>query len=122
MAAIAAATATQKDPIFTAPCKCRVTRVAVTPQAASTGDNTNTKNLNILNAGSDGTGTTEVGNKDLVTGTNLVALDETVVPLNTTYANGVDLSEGDVLALQTEKVGTGVAVGPFLVSVDFVPV
>lgn len=121
IAAIAAATATQKDPIFCAPRACRVTSVSVIPQAASTGDNTNTKNLNVLNAGSAGSGTTEIGNLDLATGTDLVAFDEKAIPFNTTYEDGVELAEGDVLVLQTEKVGTGVNVGPFLVQVDYVP-
>lgn len=122
VAAVLAATATQQDPIFIAPCACKVTAVSIVPQAASTGDNTNTKNLNVINKGSDGTGTTEVANLDLATGVNLVAFDEKAIPLNATYTNGVSLSEGDVLSLQTEKVGTGVAVGPFIVSIDYVPV
>ncbi len=122
VAAVAAATATQQDPIFIAPCACKVTAVSVVPQAASTGDNTNTKNLNIVNKGASGAGTTEVGNLDLVSGTDLVAFDEKAIPLNATYTNGVSLSEGDVLSLQTEKFGTGVAVGPFIVSIDYVPV
>ena len=119
---VAAATATSSFAIFTAPQKGRVLRVSITPDAAATGDNTNSKNLNLVNKGAAGAGTTEVGNLDLVTGVDLVAFDEKEIPLNATYANGVDMAEGDVLALQVEKVGTGVAVGPARVQVDWIPV
>jgi hypothetical protein len=108
----AAATATETRAIFTAPCACRVRAVRATPHAASTGDNTNTTFLNLVNKGAAGAGTTEVGNKDLTTGVNLAAHDETSIPLNATFAAGVSMAEGDVLGLEYEKVGTGVAVGP----------
>lgn len=120
--AVAAGTATREDPIFVAPRACRVIQVSIVAQAASTGDNTNRKNLNILNKGSAGSGTTEVANLDLVTGTNLVAFDEKVIPLNATFAAGVTLAAGDVLSLQTEQVGTGVAVGPFDIAILWEPV
>src|SRR5687767_6956660 len=96
----AAATATEKRAIFVAPRKCRVLGVEFASDVAATGDNTNTTNLNLVNAGSAGVGTTEVGNLDLATSVNIVALDRRAIPLNTTYANGVDLEEGDVLALE----------------------
>jgi hypothetical protein len=121
VAQVAAATATEKHPIFVAPRGCKVTEVSVIPQTATTGDNTNTKNLNVLDADSDGTGTTEIANKDLATGTNLVALDETVITLNASNTAGRALVAGEVLALQVEKVGTGVIVGPFVVKVLWQP-
>jgi hypothetical protein len=120
-AQVLAATATTKFPIFTAPCKCRITAVSFMPQTGSTGDNTNTKNLNLINGGAAGAGTTEVGNLDLVTGTDLTALDEKAIPFNATYSGGVVLNEGDVLILEVEKVGTGVNAGPGIVNVDYVP-
>lgn len=118
----AAATATEKRAIFVAPVKCRVTGVTIISDIAVTGDNTNTTNANLINAGAAGVGTTEVGNLDFVTGVNAVALDGVAIPLNATYANGADLNEGDVLALQYEKVGTGVAIGPSLINVEWCPV
>lgn len=122
VAQIAAATATRKDPIFTAPRKCIVREVSVVSQAAVTGNNTNTKNLNIVDAGSAGVGTTEIANLDLVTGVNITALDEVNVPLNATYlVPGRTLAAGDVLVLETELVGTGVIVGPFNVKVVWAP-
>jgi hypothetical protein len=118
MAAVAAGTATREDPIFRAPCRCRPRQVSVTPQAGSTGDNTNRKDLNIKNKGAAGAGTTIIGGVDLVTGVNLVAFDERVIPLT---SNPI-LETGDVLTLETEQNGTGVAVGPFVVAVDWEPV
>lgn len=108
----AAATATESRTLFVAPRDCTVTGVSITSDAAATGDASNTTNLNVINVGSAGVGTTEVANLDLGAGVNLVALDEKAIPLNTTYANGVTMSEGDVLTIQFEKVGTGVLVGP----------
>jgi hypothetical protein len=122
VAQVLAATATREDPIFVAPVKCRVVGIEVVPQAAATGDNTHTKNLNVIDKGSAGAGTTEVANKDLVTGVNLTALDRYEIPLNTTYAAGVEMDEGDTMTLQIEKVGNGIDVGPFLVQVDWIPV
>jgi len=112
----AAATATEARPIFVAPCAARIRAVTITPDVASTGDNTNTTNLNVINAGAAGAGTTEIGNLDLVTGVNLVAFDEKNIPITATA-----LAEGDVVNLQYEKVGTGVLVGPSLISVDWEP-
>ena len=117
----AAATATEQRAIFTAPCKCRVRGVRFTPDAATTGDNTNRTDLNLVNKGASGVGTTQVGNLDLLTGVNLVALDETNIPLTGAYVSGVDLVAGDVLALEFEKVASGVAVGPICGMVDWEP-
>jgi hypothetical protein len=118
----AAATATEQRVIFIAPCKCRVTGVEISSDVAVTGDNTNTTNLNIVNKGAAGAGTTEVANLDPVTGVNLAAFDAVAIPLNATYLNGVDMAEGDVLTIQYEKVASGVLIGPSHIQVDFVPV
>lgn len=122
VAAVAAATATESHPIFVAPCACVLTSVNIVPQAAVTGDNTNKKNLNIINAGSAGSGSTEVGNLDLSTGTNLVAFDQKNIPLNATYTAGVTLAEGDVVKMEYEKVGNGVLVPELIARVEFRPV
>lgn len=113
-AQVAAATATSKFAIFVAPRACKVSGVSITPDVATTGDATNTKNLNVLNAGAAGSGTTEIGNLDLAAGVNLTAFDETAIPITET-----PLAEGDVLVLQVEKVGTGVIVGPGQVKVTW---
>lgn len=103
---ILAATATEVHPIFRAPFACIIPTdgVNVVPQADVTGDDTNTKYLNIQNRGSAGTGTTEIGHLDLATGVDLVDFDSKNIPLTA----AVTLAAGDVLAVQVEKVGTGV--------------
>lgn len=123
VAMVAAGTATREDPLFVAPCACRVRSITAVPQQATTGNSGSTKNLNVLNKGAAGAGTTEVANLDLVTGENLVAFDEKNIPLNATALalGGVTMVEGDVLSLQHEQVSAGVTVGPLLMSVDWEP-
>ena len=116
-----AATATEEWPVFRAPFACTLKKLDIVPQAAVTGDNTNRTNLNIVNKGNAGSGTTEVANLDLATGTNLTAFDSTNIPLNTTYASGVTLAEGDVVTIQQEKIGTGVNVPECLVYLEINP-
>lgn len=118
----AAATATEQRAAFVAPCKCRVVGIEFVSDAAMTGDGTNTTNINIVNKGAAGVGTTEVANKDYGAGVSAVALDANAIPLNATYVNGVDLAEGDVLAVEYEKVGTGILVGPSIFQFDWIPV
>ena len=53
---------------------------------------------------------------------DLVALDLRSIPLNATYlTSGVTMAEGDVLVLQHEKVGTGLAIPELLVEVTYKP-
>lgn len=112
VAAHAAATATELRPLFVAPFPCTITAVDIVPGAAVDTADTNTTHLNLIDTGSAGTGTDEVGNLDLVAATaDLVANDLRSIPLNATYlTSGVAMAEGDVLALQFEKVGTGLLV------------
>jgi len=118
---VLAATATQEDPIFTAPRKCVVLEINVVPQTATTGDNTNSKTLNTINKGTAGVGTTQVSTLVLATGVNLVAFQKQNFAFNAAYAAGHNMAAGEVLTLQTAKVGTGVIVGPFIVSVVWQP-
>ena len=112
----AAATATEERTVFVAPMAGRIRAVTVTSDIAVTGDNTNTTNMNIINKGAAGVGTTEIGNLDLTTGVNMVAFDEKNIPITATA-----LAEGDTVTLQFEKVGTGVAIGPSMVTIDWEP-
>jgi len=121
VAQIAAATATQKDPIFTAPRKCVVLEIALTPQTATTGNNTNTKTLNVVNVGPAGAGTTQISTTPLPTGTNLVAGQKQALALNAANAAGHAMAAGETLSLETVLVGTGVIVGPHLVSIVWAP-
>jgi hypothetical protein len=100
----AAATATEDVGGWRAPAACTVAGVYLTFSAAVTGADTNTTHINIINRSTDGLGTTEVGNKDFVNGTNAVAS----APLTIT-TTAFDLAAGAVVAVQAEKVGTGLA-------------
>lgn len=113
--AVAAGDATEEQVIFVAPFDCILESVSITADAAVTGNNTNTKNLNVVNKGSAGVGSTELANLDLATGTDLVAADEK--SLGTVASN--TLAEGDVVALEIEKVGTGVAIPRSVMRVGF---
>lgn len=122
--ALAADAATIAFPIFRAPCNCVVKKFEFIPNAAFSGHDTNRKNLNVINKGTDGsTGAAEVANLDLTAtpAVNLVAFDGIDIPLNGTYTNGVTMAEGAVLALEIEDVGTSPAFGPGLFVVDFYP-
>jgi hypothetical protein len=101
----AAATATEKIVVFVAPFDCKVRTVNYRPGAAIIGANTNTTHVNLLNGGT-GAGTTEIANKDYVSGT-----DETDGANVALYAPATYLSmdAGNVLTVQLEKVGTGLA-------------
>jgi len=113
----AAATTTEAYPIFVAPFACKVMSVTVTPAAAATGDNTNRTNINLLNGGSAGTGTTELGNIDYATSTDAaVGVKQTLYSSTT----GTALAAGDVLKLQYEKVATGLALGANLVTIKYI--
>lgn len=112
----AAATASEYLVAFVAPFDCRLKAVYFVPFAAVTGANTNTTHLNVINKGSAGSGSTELGALDLTSGNDLTAFDvNTVVSSLTT-----DLTEDDVIAVQYEKVGTGLDVpaGVWIFEID----
>lgn len=111
-----AADATTEWPIFYADRECRILRVGIVAYSTITGANTNTFNANILNKGLAGIGTTEIGNRDFVSGTNATAF----VPYDVVAqsANAV-MARGEVLNLVREKVGTGMAMPALLTVVSF---
>lgn len=84
----------------------RVTAVTYTPEAASTGDNTNKRTYTLVNKGSAGAGTTVIATLDLITGVNLVAFDEKAATVSATDADLV-VTEGDILAWVSTHAGTG---------------
>lgn len=105
----AVATATDADnAVFVAPFDCTVTAVTYVANALLTGANTNSRTLTLRNKGQDGSGSTVVASKAFVTGTNAPAFDETTITLSGTAAN-LDLVAGDVLALLSDSIGTGLA-------------
>lgn len=99
--AVGASAATAYVAAWRAPFACSVIECYVISLDAVTGDNTNTHNFNV-----DGfdAGTTERGNLDLATGTNLAAGTPSAFSF-------VDLSAtaGQVLRLEAEEIGTGQA-------------
>lgn len=84
----------------------RVTEVTYTPEAASTGDNTNKRTYTLVNKGAAGSGSTVIATLDLVTGVNLTAFDEKAATLSATAADLV-VTEGDILAWVSTYSGTG---------------
>jgi hypothetical protein len=77
------------------------------PNAAITGANTNTRRLRVINRGQDGTGTTVVAELQFNAGVNAAAGDERALTLQA--AGTLELATGDVLALESAAVGTGIA-------------
>ncbi len=112
----AAATATEEYPIFVAHGDCEVMGVTIVPQAAVTGQDTNTTHLNIIDKGTDGTGTTERANYDLTNGNDLAAFDEFAFTLTNPP---IAADDGTVWTLQYEKVSSGLAVPHLLVRVEY---
>lgn len=115
--AIAAAAATENHVVFVAPVNCKVTAVKVIPGAAITGANTNTKHLNLIDRGTNGAGTTELAARDLVLGTDLGVAGVTLYA----PAGGLAVNQGNQLALAVEEIGTGQALAPIAVVVEFEP-
>lgn len=104
VAAIAhlAATATEDIALIHIPFACKIVEAGFVPAAAVTGVNTNTTNLNVINRES-GAGVTELANYDLIAGNNLAAATPKVI----SAAPSTLLAAGATIALQAEKVGTG---------------
>ena len=113
-----AATATEIVPVFEAPVNCRITKVTFRPGAAVTGANTNTTHLNVIDMGVAGTGTSEKGNYDLISGNDLAAGEAKALYAP---AGGLAVSQGNLIGLQFEKVGTGLTVPAGAVIVEFEP-
>lgn len=104
----AAATATETLTIFKSPCRAKLKAVTWVPGAAITGANTDTTHINVINRGTDGTLTTEIGNKDWIAGVNATAFGEVSI-----YApaagSELQLSQNHVISCTFEKVGNGLA-------------
>lgn len=94
-------------PVFVAPFDCTVTAVTYVPAATITGAATNNRTLTLRNKAQDGSGSTTVATLNFGNGTNANAFDEKVIPLSGTPAN-LALAAGDVLALQSLHIGTGI--------------
>lgn len=110
-AAVAPAVATAGNDadtaVFVAPFDCTVTAVTYIPSATITGAATNNRTLALRNKGQAGAGTTTVASLNFGNGTNATAFDEKALTLSVTAAD-LDLVAGDVLALQSLHIGTGI--------------
>src|SRR4030042_2033178 len=80
-----------------------VTSVTYAPIAAVTGAATNSRTLNVINKGQDGTGTTVVASLALVSGIDMVAFDEKTITLSV-VANATTVAAGDILQVQSLHV------------------
>tara|TARA_Y100000310_G_scaffold345002_1_gene461094 strand:- start:7803 stop:8255 length:453 start_codon:yes stop_codon:yes gene_type:complete len=120
---IAAGESTKRNPIFTAPFRCELGEVAIINSTLVSGANTNTVHLNLINGGSEGAGTTELDTIDLVSGTDLI-VGKTLLFDNIQGASAeVFLTQGDILELESEEIGTGLgaAINAFMLYIVFRP-
>lgn len=120
IAASVAGTDTGDDASFaigTADVDGTVTGVTYAPVSDITGAATNNRKLELVNKGADGDGTTVVASLSFASGTDADAFDATAITLSGTAAN-LAVSAGDVLALVSTHVGTGIADPGGLVSVS----
>lgn len=102
---------TEQDTIIgEAPFAGTLVHASLFPEAAVTGNNTNSRTFQIVNKGQAGAGTTVMATILLPTGTNLAAYDEFPFTLSATAADRV-VAEGDVLVCNEITPGTGVAHG-----------
>jgi hypothetical protein len=101
-----------------APFDATVTKCSLIPEAAVTGDNTNTRTFTLVNKGQAGAGTTVVATLALTTGVNLVAFDEKLFTLSA-VAGATSVVAGDVLQLNEVVAASGLAHSGGRVVVEF---
>jgi hypothetical protein len=91
-----------------APFDGTVSAASFTPNAAITGQNTNTRRVAIENRGAAGSGTTEMAAVQFNSGVNGVAFDEKSLTLSV-VADALDVVAGDVLVVNSTSPGSGLA-------------
>ena len=84
----------------------KVTAVTYTPEAASTGDNTNYRTYTLVNKGAAGAGSTVIATLAMTTGVDFVASDEKTITLSATAADLL-VTAGDVLAWVSTPTASG---------------
>ena len=102
----AAATATTDFTIGRVKETGAVASVTITPDITITGADTNSLTVSIINKGQSGVGTTVIASKAFTSGVNGTGFDEVTITLSGTATN-LDVVAGDILALSSIKVGTG---------------
>lgn len=113
-----AATATLDSVLGAAPYAGVISAVEYFPDAGVTGADTNSLTLSVINAGTDGAGTTVAATKACTNGVNLVKADNNPITLSATAAN-LDFAVNQTLMWRSEKVGTGLLDPGGLVRVTF---
>ena len=99
--------------------KVKITGASFVPDAAVTGNTTNTLAVQIRNKGLLGTGTTGITDvKTYITGTDLVAFKEDALTLSTTAASLI-VDKNEVVSLDKTELGTGLALPQSKVSLTF---
>lgn len=93
--------------IARAPFAGTVIGCSLIPEAAVTGATATKRTFTLVNKGQSGAGSTVIATLDLVTGTNLVAFDESAFTLAASPATAV--AEGDILAVVETHASTGTA-------------
>ena len=111
---VLAADGTLRYPIHVPEQNVELGEVALINSTLVTGDDTNTKNINLIDGGAEGAGTTELANIDLrATGPVNLIVGKTLLFDNIQGASAeVFLSQGDILEIEFEDVGSGVLVEP----------
>jgi len=85
-----------------------VTSVTYAPVAGITGADTNTRLVQLVNKGQNGSGSTVIASLQFNSGVNATAFDEKPITLSGTPAN-LDVAADDILAWVSTHVGTGLA-------------
>ena len=85
-----------------------VSAVGFVADALLTGANTNTRKLSLINKKQNGSGTTVVATLQFNSGVNATAFASIAIPVSVT-ASDLVVAKGDVLAWQSDIVGTGLA-------------
>lgn len=94
-----------------------VTGASYVPEADITGADTNSRTLTIVNKGAAGNGTTVVATLAFTNGINSTDFNETAFTLSV-VEGATTVAEGDVLAVVSTAVGTGIADPGGLVQIE----
>ena len=99
--------------------KVKITGASFVPDAAVTGNTTNTLAVQFRNKGLLGTGTTGITDvKTYITGTDLVAFKEDALVLSSVAASLI-VDKGEVVSLDKTELGTGLALPQGKASLQF---
>tara|TARA_Y100000310_G_scaffold278625_2_gene297139 strand:+ start:1647 stop:2093 length:447 start_codon:yes stop_codon:yes gene_type:complete len=121
LSGVLAATATRRTPVWVAPYNVELGEVAIINSTVVTGNNTNRKNINVIDGAAEGAGTDEIGNRDLATGTDL-EVGKTLLFDNIQGASAERfMSGGDILEVEYEQVGAGVLINETAVYIVYRP-